>query len=565
VELNHAEKLALFRDWGAKLKLADEAARYEGSLIEFIEYCWPVVEPGRPFVRGWAIEAICEHLEAVTSGEITRLLMNVPPGFTKSLVTDVFWPAWEWGPCNLPHYRYVCASYASHLTVRDNMRSRNIVTSDRYQKFWADRFKISNEQFTKVKFANDKTGWKFATSVSGVTGGERGDRVIIDDPNDPQNTESDAVRQTTNHWFLEVVPDRLNDITKSAIVIIQQRLHSEDVSGMALTNDLGYEHLMIPMEYVPSRHCVTALGWADPRGLADDGTEVSEAQREENEDELAWPERFPPEAVRILKLKGTHAYAGQYQQSPEVRGGGIFKRDWWRPWDKQPDATGKIKPPALEYIIASLDTAYTEKEENDPSALTVWGMFRDIDDYPKFILLNAWRKRLEIHGPEIPRMPGESLESHQLRSQDNWGLVEWVGHSCQKYKVDRLLIESKSAGISVAQEVRRLYGRADWGVELVEPKGDKVARAYAQQHLFSEGMIYAPFKDGQWIEWAQMVIDEAAVFPKAAHDDLVDSMTQALKHLRMSGLAMRRDEVQYERDEAVRYRKAPAPLYPSAG
>src|SRR5512143_1152770 len=112
----------------------------EGSLLKFAEYVWPVVEPAIPFIKGWAIEAIAEHLEAVTHGHIRRLLMNVPPGFTKSLMTDVFWPAWEWGPRNMPWLRYVCASYSNHLTERDNMRCRNIVISDRYKKLWGRRF-----------------------------------------------------------------------------------------------------------------------------------------------------------------------------------------------------------------------------------------------------------------------------------------------------------------------------------------------------------------------------------------------------------------------------------------
>src|SRR5258705_269192 len=144
----------------AKLREKMEAAAYEKSLISFVDYVWPVVEPAIPFVKGWAISAIAEHLEAVTHGEIKRLLINVPPGFSKSLLTDVFWPAWEWGPQNKPWYRYVCAAYSNHLTERDNMRCRNVVMSDRYQRLWAPRFKISNDQFTKVKFANDQTGWK---------------------------------------------------------------------------------------------------------------------------------------------------------------------------------------------------------------------------------------------------------------------------------------------------------------------------------------------------------------------------------------------------------------------
>lgn len=532
------------------LQRRQEAKVYENSLIDFIEYAWPVVEPATPFRRGWAIEAICEHLEAVTKGEITRLVINVSPGFTKSLITDVFWPAWEWGPRNMPHLRYVCASYAQHLTIRDNVRFGNIVKNRRFKEFWGTRFGIRYD--TKVKIENDHMGWKFATSVGGVTGGERGDRFIIDDPNNPTETESDTVRGGVNQWFVEVVPDRLNDMTKSAIVIIQQRVHEEDVSGTALSKDLGYTHLMIPMEYDSSRYpegySGTTIGWMDPR--AEDG-------------ELAWPERFPIEAVRVLRQKGPYAYSGNYQQSPEPRGGGIFKRDWWRKWDPKPTAKGERMFPSFSFVLASLDPAYTEKEENDPSALTIWGVFHDKEGMPGVMLVDAWRKRLELHGPNIPKLPGETEFSYRLRSQEHWGLIEWVADSCARKKVDRLLIENKASGISVSQEIRRLYGASAWGVELVEPKGDKVARAYSVQHLFSEGLVFAPWKDGYWQDFSMIVIDECASFPKAAHDDLVDTTSQAMRYMRDNNLIARRAELEETREELVRYKRPKTALYPT--
>lgn len=554
---SHEENTRLIGLVAKELRKRDEAAKYEGSLIEFVEYTWRVIEPARPFVRGWALDAIAEHLEAVTRGELTRLLINVPPGFSKSLLTDVFWPAWEWGPKNMPWLRYVCASYAAHLTIRDNIRFRHIIKNDRYRKFWGDRFDISDEQATKIKLANTEMGWKFATSVGGVTGGERGDRFIIDDPNNPQDTESDPVRSSTNHWFLEVVPDRLNDIGKSAIIIIQQRLHEEDVSGVAMANGLGYTHLMIPMEYEPSRHCVTSIGWQDPRGCDDEWNELPDEEKDQRVDELAWPERFPPASIQTLKMKGPYAWAGQYQQSPEPRGGGIFRRDWWMPWE------GKKNPPC-EYVVASLDTAYTEKEENDPSALSVWGLWRDGMGNPKIILIDCWAKRLAIHGPDVPRTIGENDRDYIFRSQHQWGLVEWVDYSCRLHKVDRLLIESSAAGISVAQEIRRLYvgAMSEFGVELVTPKGDKIARAYAVQHLLSEGMVYCPFINGLPTDVVGKLVDEAAVFPKASHDDLTDTMSQALHHLRSGGMAQRRVEAQYEREESMKFRSKPQPLYP---
>jgi hypothetical protein len=528
------ERLAKIAKASSKLSRIVESKAYEGSLIDFSNYVWPIVEPAIPMVRGWAMEAICEHLEAVTNGHIKRLLINVPPGFSKSLLTDVFWPAWEWGPKNMPWLRYVCASYSNHLTERDNMRCRNIVLSDRYQRLWSDRFAISNEQFTKVKFANDKTGWKLATSVGGIGVGERGDRFIIDDANNTMEMESAVTRATTNMWFTEVVPDRLNNQSKSAIVVIQQRLHEDDVSGVALSRDMGYTHLMIPMEHDVSRHCVTVLGfdengdkitWEDPRTL--DG-------------ELAWPERFPQKAVQDLaRDKGPYAFAGQYQQSPEPRGGSIIKRDFWKMWEED-------KFPSCDYIIASLDSAYTTKEENDPSALTIWGMFKDAQNNPKVILLYAWQERLEF----------SNLIQRVIDTCTVDGRV--VGHP--RFPVDRIIIESKASGLSVGQEMLRLYGQSgNFGVELIDVnrRGDKVARVHSIQHLFSEGLIYAPDRS-----WADMVIDQCAVFPKSSHDDLVDSTSMALRYLRDNGFALRREEHSVLLQDEIAYKPQMQPLYP---
>lgn len=497
----------------------------EGSLIEFCEYIWPVVEPAIPFIRGWAIDAIAEHLEAVTNGSITRLLMNVPPGFTKSLMTDVFWPAWEWGPRNMPWLRYVCASYSNHLTERDNMRCRNIVTSDRYQSLWGDRFKISNEQFTKVKFANDKTGWKLATSVGGIGVGERGDRFIIDDPNNTMDMESSQVRDTTNMWFTEVVPDRLNNPQKSAIVIIQQRLHEDDVSGIAISREMGFTHLMIPIKHDIKRHCTTVLGinpqtneeiiWNDPR------TE---------DEELAWPERFPEKVCSDLERdKGPYAWAGQYLQSPAPRGGAILKDEFWQLWEP---ATF----PAFEFMLASLDTAYTEKEENDPSALTVWGLFRDEAGNPKIMLVYAWEERLQFN--ELVEMVTDTCITRSVSGRPN-------------FPVDKLLIEAKGSGMSVAHELHRMWrGSGKLGIELIDPKkyGDKVARITSIQHLFADGMIYAPDKS-----WADKVIRQCSIFPKGSHDDLVDTVAQAIRYLRDQGFALNREEYSLEAAEEMAY------------
>lgn len=529
----------------------DEEGVWRGGLWAFIQHFWHVLEPATELVGGWVIEAICEHLEAVTFGEINRLLMNVMPGAMKSLITDVFWPAWEWGPMRMPHLRYVAFSYSGRLTERDNNRFSALVTSHEYQTIygpWVEMAKIGDK-----KVSNHATGWKVATSVGGVGTGERGDRVLLDDPHNVKEAESDIVREGTVRWFREAMSNRLNDQEAGAIVVIMQRVHEEDVSGVILSLGLDYVHLCIPMEYDPDRAVLddgspvtTPIGWTDPRYDEDDPESARDA--------LAWPERWSARVIEKLKAEvGPFAWASQYQQSPEARGGGILQRSYWLPWD---DPGGKF--PALSYVVASLDGAFTEKEENDPSGFTVWGIFQNEQGFNRAILLNAWRKRLKFRGAGVDRLNRETEIAWVRRTQKEWGLIEWVAYSCRRFKVDRLLIEAKASGITAAQELRRLHGREGWAIQLETPKGDKVARALAVQASFSQGMVYAPIR-----EWAEMVIDECAVFPKGKHDDLVDSTTQAIKHLRDTGL-LRTDEEEHfaEREVLMTAVKKARPLYP---
>lgn len=514
----------------------------QGGLIAFVRYFWAVLEPETPFVDGWVIWAICEHLEAVTAGRITRLLINVPPGCCKSLLTDVLWPAWEWGPMGLPHLRYVTFSYSASLTERDNGRFRDLITSPQYQALYGAGVKLRNK--TTLKVHNSATGWKLASSVGGVGTGERGDRVLLDDPHNVKEAESEQVRAETVRWFRESLSSRFNSLESGALVIIMQRVHEEDVSGVILELGFDYVHLMIPWEFDPTRHATTAIGWTDPRYDPDNP--------DANDGVSAWPERFSDLAMARTKHEvGPYAWSAQYQQSPSPRGGGIFQRDWWQLWES-PD--GKF--PVFDYLVASLDSAFTAKEENDPSALTIWGIFNSPENQRRIMLVHAWRKHLAFSGPRLDLLPQETKEAYRRRAMPSWGLMEWVHDTCNRFKVDKLLIEAKANGISAAQELGNRYGRQDWAVQLCPVKGDKVARALACQPTFSQLLVYAPERD-----WSEMVIDEMAVFPKGRHDDLTDSSTQAIKYLREQGMAQTDEEVHAADVDRMTHRGRVEPLY----
>ncbi len=375
----------------------------EGSLHDFIKVMWPVLEPAREFVDGWAIQAICEHLEAVTRGEIRRLLINVPPGFMKSLTINVFWPAWEWGPKQRPDLRHVSASYAESLSVRDNTKCRRLIQSELYQSMWGHVFTLDSD--AKVKFDNDHTGFKMATSVGGAVVGERGDRFTIDDPHNIKDAESEAKRESTLQWLTEIVPTRINDPETSFIGMIMQRVHERDCSGIIIASELGWEHLCLPMEFEhdhPNKSH-TSLNFVDPR--KEDG-------------ELLWPERFTPrhledELKPQLRLwGGEYAVSGQLQQRPAPRGGGMFQKQ---------DLTIIAEAPPNTRWVRGWDLAGTKKKKSPytvgakmgiaPDGRVILGHVRRLKGKPweveKAVLTCA-----EVDGPQcpqdLPQDPGQA-------------------------------------------------------------------------------------------------------------------------------------------------------------
>lgn len=503
----------------SRLPVVLEKESLESSLTEFAAAAWPNIERKRYFYN-WHIGAIARHLEAVSKRQIKRLIINVPPRSMKSTLVNVAFPAWTW--TTDPGHQFLCGSHAEKLAVRDNLKHRRLISSPWYQARWGDAVTLTSDQNQKTRFENSAGGYRIGFGMtSGITG-DGGDTIIIDDPHDRDSAQSELERERALETFDQSVMTRLNNPNDSAIVVIMQRLHEDDLSGHLLAEG-GWEHLMLPMEYDPRRHCVTSIG-------QDVRTEAGE---------LLWPERFSKETVEDLKKSlGPYGTSGQLQQIPTPAGGAILKSEWWECWDdetaKPYGLTGK-EFPAFEFVIASLDTAYTAKAENDYSALTIWAPWTDRTGTRRFMLVYSWQKRLEFND-----------------------LVEEVSKTCRKYKVDRLLIENKAVGHSIGQEIRRLHGRERWSVQLMDPgRMDKVSRAHSIVALLADKMVWAPDT-----VWAQTVIDECSRFPKGSHDDLVDSVTQALKWLRDNDIAQHpHEQSALLRDAMSNYRRL-EPLYP---
>lgn len=456
----------------------EERSLCAGSLASFARLAWPILEPATDLKWGWALDAICEHLEAVTAGEITRLLMNVPPGSMKSLLTGVIWPAWEWGPRNLPHHRFLATAHKQDLAVRDNLKCRRLIRSPWYQRLWP--VALTSDQDAKTKFENERTGFREAMAFTSMTG-SRGDRVILDDPHSVDDANSPVKLAADVTTFREALPSRVNN-DRSAIVIVMQRLHEQDVSAVAVS--LGYEHLMIPMRYEADRACSTSIGWHDPR--TEDGA-------------LMFPDRFPEKQVIELEtVLGSYATAGQLQQRPAPRSGGMFQRTDFEIVDAIPAGTKRT--------VRAWDFAATEVKAGKRPDWTVGLRMSLVGDvfYVEDVVRGQWK----------PSKVEDTLTT--TASQDGSSVTV------------RMPEDPGAAGKSdAATKVKLLKG---YDVKAVRPTGEKSVRARPASAQAEAGNI--KLVRGLW---NTAFLDEVCVFPAGTHDDQVDAFADAVNELALGG------------------------------
>jgi predicted phage terminase large subunit-like protein len=486
------------------------------SLIEFVREFFPILEPTRSFVDGWAIQAVCQHLEAVSDGRIQYLLINVPPGMMKSLLVAVFWPAWEWANRDAS-LRYLTSSFSRVNVIRDNSKMRKLVESEKYRALYP-QVVLDPTSNAKDKFENLKTGNREGRAFASMTGG-RGDRVIIDDPHSVDSAESETQRESVVQTFREAIPDRLNDMQTSVIVVIMQRLHALDVAGTILKERFPYVHLNLPMEFMRTKDVNGVQRDARCRTYVDADLGPDNRPREgavpffvdprTHDGELLFPKRFPAEVIHGLKkIKGPYAWAGQYQQEPTAREGGMFKREWF---------AGKIIPRALVPATAfqrvrAWDFAGTEEAEGDPDYTVGLRMMRHGVDY-------------YVEGLVRDRLSPGSVQM----------LVKAMAETDPIGTTIRIPVDPAQAGIYQANSY--VSALAGYPLKPEKPTGSKVGRALPVSIQAQYGHIYL-VNDGDPAEgvdeWITTLLDEVCTFPKAAHDDQVDALADAFNELALN-------------------------------
>ncbi len=450
------------------------------SLNDFIRLHWPQIDPTE-YVPGWHIDLICEHLEAVNRGEIRKLLINIPPRHMKSISVAVAWPAWTWaqakGPLMGPGVRFFFASYAMPLSVRDSVKCRRLIDSAAYQSRWGERFQLTSDQNTKIRFDNDQGGYRLATSIDSVATGEGGDIIVVDDPQSLKDAQSETVRRSVLEWWTEAMPTRLTDPHVGAYVMIMQRLHEADLSGYVLEEG-GWTHLCLPARFEPDHPCVYAK---DPRTTPG---------------ELLWPDQFGEAEIAAMNLS-TYTAAGQLQQRPAPREGGMFERGWFNIVPQAPADARRVRYWDL--------AATAQHAGNDPDWTA--GVRISIKDGVYYIEDVRRVRDTPHHVEELIQQTAE-LDKDLVPAPAIW--MEQEGGSSGKNTIDHY-----------ARHV--LVGFPFRGSPVT---GSKEARADPLSAAAEAGNVKMVKAN-----WNTDFLSEIEVFPLGSHDDQVDAAAGALEKL----------------------------------
>ena len=460
------------------------ACLVHNSLAEYTKRIWPIIEPGIDLDWSWHHDLICRKLEAVTRGDLKRLVINIPPGTMKSILVSVAWPSWEW--LRTPEKRKLYHAQDGDLMRRDSMKARLIIESDLYRGWVAalasldgvEPWTMARDQNAQGHFRNTRQGFRQCVSRKKSTG-KRGDDTVVDDPHDASDVImgepariAERMKEVTE-WYLKVFSSRVNDKRKAARVVIQQRVHEMDLAGALIKR--GWPHLVLPMEYEPDHPHVHP---EDPR------TEPGE---------LLHPERFGRAEVEEIKLELGDDYDGQYQQRPNPKGGRLFKADHDTE-DRRYKVTPEVQAQLCDEIAIFMDCSFKGLDTSDPVAIHVWGR----KGPHRYLLDREADKR------------GMKATQQMLRNV----AARWPTATLK-------LIEDKANGPGVID----VLGDEMTGVVGFSPDkhGSKWERAKIASILWEAGQIHLPTSENA--PWASTVISEWVGFPGRPHDEDVDCLS----------------------------------------
>ena len=434
----------------------------QDDFLTFVKHVWP------DFIEGSHHKRIADKFNKLASGEIKRLIINMPPRHTKSEFGSYLLPAWMVG--RNPKLKIIQSTNTTELSVRFGRKAKQLIDSEEYQQVFKTRLKEDSQ--AAGKWETEQGGEYYPAGVGSAITGRGADLLIIDDPHTEQDAMNSSALERTYEWYTSGPRQRLQP--GGTIVIVMTRWNEKDLTGRLISAQ------------------------KEPKA---DQWELIEFPAILPSGKPLWPEYWSIKDLESVKasIPGSK-WNAQYMQNPTSEEGALIKREWWKDWE------GDLPP--LEHVIQSYDTAFMKKESADYSAITTWGVFTpDEDSGPCLLLLDSLKGRYEF--PELRRIA-----------------LEQYGY----WNPETVIIESKASGLPLTYELRKM------GIPVLNftpSKGnDKHTRVNSVSPLFESGRIWAPTE----MEFAQDVIEECAAFPYGDHDDLVDSMTQAVMRFRQGGL-----------------------------
>lgn len=456
---------------------ADEcAAILRSDLMNFTERSFYELNPQTDFIPGQYVELLVSTLEKCRKGAIRRLIINMPPRTLKSLATSVAFPAWILG--HDPAMEIICASYGQDLADKHALDCRKLMTSAFYRDLFPGTA-LSRDKQSVNDFTTTAHGFRLSTSVGGALTGRGADIIILDDVMKPEDALSEARRKSGNEWYRTTLLSRLNNKKDGVIIIVMQRLHEDDLVGNVLESGEDWKVLSLPA--IAKKDEVYPI--ESPLG---------NYTYRRNAGETLHPERDSVETYQKIREEvGNYVFQSQYQQNPTAPEEGMINREWIKSYEQTPPLNNMM-------IIQSWDTASNCGELNDYSVCTTWGLY-NMD----FYLLDVYRKRLTY--PQLKRAVAEQY---------------------RKFSLFKVVIEEKSSGISLIQELQS-EGVYDVVPYKPEPGSDKVMRLGKQSIKFESGRVYLS-KQAPWLD---DYVREVTGFPGSKYDDQVDSTSQALDYL----------------------------------
>ena len=436
------------------------------NLNAFVHKCFHTVNPGSTFLENWHIEAITSRLEGCSHGEVTRVVITMPPRSLKSLCASIALPAFVLG--HDPTKRIICVSYAADLAAKHARDFRKVISEPWYKRIFP-HVHLAKDSESEVE--TTRGGLRFATSIGGTLTGRGGDLIIIDDPLKPEEASSQSSRERVNRYFGETLYSRLDSKTDGVIIVVMQKIHDDDLAGFVLRQQ-GWTHLNLPAIAEVDELIPIGKGRTYSRKVGD----------------ALHPAREPLAALETMKtMLGSAAFQAQYQQSPVPEQGNLIRRDWIYSYETLPSREGAR-------VVQSWDTAMKGDQVHDYSVCTTW--------------LACDNRHYLI---DLVRFQGEYPT-----------LIRQAVALYSQHKPDAVLIEDQGSGTALIQDLRANHGISSTPIR---PKGDKVTRLSVISPRFESGQVRFPGN----APWRPALLRELLTFPQARFDDQVDSVTLYLQ------------------------------------